>query len=524
MAINRESCLTVFVGSSSESTDYYEAVCGALEDQGHKVVGWKSSFEKSKSFLATLDEVSETVDAALLIAAPDDLLQRRGQSIKVLRDNVLFEAGLFTGRLGATATSIVVAGDEPVTLPSDLSGICTFFLVDGREHTFAAELRRWTETILARRLQVTAAREIAAQVRGIDASVYHECRIIVIPRIQSILTQAAHGIIDLTPEQYFERIRHEMEYADSKIIVQAVATSESSLRWISNPLQDSYIQQNILAHRRGVQIRRLFLFERRSISAAQAKGLLQQLMAGIPVRCVAAESLSVPIDDFVLFGSPDTAPRAYKAFADRICRERVAGAQMYTDPQHCSDLRRRFNEIWCLAREPRTFGSSIEVPGMPLPPPARHEFPPGLEMSPRWTSVEVISCGDAAKVRGHELHRELKSLVVTTSRGLCVVHVPGDFTVSLRKVKRFMGVDEAHLADPELLLELGLGPGTVCAVLDPVWSMRHLVDQRLFEHDRVATNNGTRNGYFTFDPNELRSARSVDIGDFVERVMDPERT
>jgi prolyl-tRNA editing enzyme YbaK/EbsC (Cys-tRNA(Pro) deacylase) len=104
-----------------------------------------------------------------------------------------------------------------------------------------------------------------------------------------------------------------------------------------------------------------------------------------------------------------------------------------------------------------------------------------------------------------------------TSEGTCVVHVPGDCTVSLRKIKKYLGADEVYIADPELLLELGLGPGTVCAVLDPVWSMCHLVDERVLEVPEVVTNNGTRNGYFSFDPDELRSARRVSIGDFVER-------
>lgn len=103
-------------------------------------------------------------------------------------------------------------------------------------------------------------------------------------------------------------------------------------------------------------------------------------------------------------------------------------------------------------------------------------------MVPRWTTVEVISCRSAAKARGHELHRELKSLVLKSSQGTCVVHVPGDCTVSLRKVKNHLGAKEAYIADPEELLEMELGPGTVCAVLDPVWSMRHLVDQRGVEY------------------------------------------
>lgn len=43
----------------------------------------------------------------------------------------------------------------------------------------------------------------------------------------------------------------------------------------------------------------------KAVTAVQAKSIQNQLSRGLSVRCVSSESLSVPIDDLVLFDSPD---------------------------------------------------------------------------------------------------------------------------------------------------------------------------------------------------------------------------
>ena len=68
---------------------------------------------------------------------------------------------------------------------------------------------------------------------------------------------------------------------------------------------------------------------------------------------------------------------------------------------------------------------------------------------------------------------ELKTIILETTVGVYAVHVPGDRQVSLRRVKTFLEAREVYLASPEYLRSIPLSPGTVCPVLEPVWSLRH---------------------------------------------------
>src|SRR5271154_6042314 len=90
---------------------------------------------------------------------------------------------------------------------------------------------------------------------------------------------------------------------------------------------------------------------------------------------------------------------------------------------------------------------------------------PGLSLTPRELASDVVSCAEAASGKGIPLANELKTLVLTTSKGLRALHLRGDRSASLRKVKNFLAVDEARIAPPYVIAGLGLMPGTVCPLL-----------------------------------------------------------
>jgi hypothetical protein len=65
----------------------------------------------------------EAFDFAVLILTPDDLVESKGQTVNSPRDNVLFELGLFMGRLGRARTFAVHNRDIQIKLPTDLAGV-----------------------------------------------------------------------------------------------------------------------------------------------------------------------------------------------------------------------------------------------------------------------------------------------------------------------------------------------------------------------------------------------------------------
>ena len=64
-------------------------------------------------------------DFAVLILTPDDLLQYRSTEVFGPRDNVIFELGLFMGRLGRDRTFILQQSGSGLKIPTDLSGVTT---------------------------------------------------------------------------------------------------------------------------------------------------------------------------------------------------------------------------------------------------------------------------------------------------------------------------------------------------------------------------------------------------------------
>ena len=147
-------------------------------------------------------------------------------------------------------------------------------------------------------------------------------------------------------------------------------------------------------------------------------------------------------------------------------------------------------------------------------PALRGSSPPGLTLPVYDLPKEVITCEQAAAAKGIPLANELKTIILTTTSGLCAVNIPGDRKVSLRKVKRFLKAREAFVAPREYLREMGLSPGTVCAVLEPVWSLHQLVSSAVLALEFVSTNNKSSSHFFRFAPELLLRARAVQVGDF----------
>jgi Predicted nucleotide-binding protein containing TIR-like domain len=115
----------LFVGSSSEGLEFARAV-RALLDEDAEVTLWKEGlFDVGSTFIDSLIKALPRFDFAALILTGDDLLTSREATTLGPRDNVLFELGLFMGRLGRERTFVIRARGDQVKIPSDLAGLTT---------------------------------------------------------------------------------------------------------------------------------------------------------------------------------------------------------------------------------------------------------------------------------------------------------------------------------------------------------------------------------------------------------------
>lgn len=121
MKSKNRPCL--FIASSSESIDAVNEM-NCLLDRDAWVTPWNLLFDMGDLTLQRLIEALEDYDFAAFIFAPDDLVMIRKRTQTAVRDNVLFELGLFMGRIGRKRTFIVMPrGIQDFRLPTDLLSV-----------------------------------------------------------------------------------------------------------------------------------------------------------------------------------------------------------------------------------------------------------------------------------------------------------------------------------------------------------------------------------------------------------------
>jgi len=116
----------VFIISSAEALPVARAIQECFAHDNINVVIWTDGvFRASQYAVESLTQQLDVSDFAIAVAQADDLVKSRGEEKAVPRDNVLFELGLFIGRLGRHRTFLLEPLREGVKLPSDLTGITT---------------------------------------------------------------------------------------------------------------------------------------------------------------------------------------------------------------------------------------------------------------------------------------------------------------------------------------------------------------------------------------------------------------
>jgi CRP/FNR family cyclic AMP-dependent transcriptional regulator len=119
--------IRVFIISSVEALPIARAVVNAFEHDAFQVQLWTDGVFKVTNYtLQSLEDAVDRSDFAIAIAHPDDKTTgRQDQEWPSPRDNVIFELGLFMGRLGRARAILMEPRGANVKLPSDLAGIQT---------------------------------------------------------------------------------------------------------------------------------------------------------------------------------------------------------------------------------------------------------------------------------------------------------------------------------------------------------------------------------------------------------------
>ena len=116
---------TLFIGSSSTRLPIARAVKSVIADFADVTV-WDEApeFGINEAILDGLIKAADVYDFALLVFGQDDCTMMGTESVPTVRDNVIFELGLFMGRLGkGRAWWLSPTGSKAPRLSTDLGGI-----------------------------------------------------------------------------------------------------------------------------------------------------------------------------------------------------------------------------------------------------------------------------------------------------------------------------------------------------------------------------------------------------------------
>ena len=114
----------LFIGSSAESLAVAHAIQENLDFDAECTVWTQGLFRPTQQALGELLRAMKGTDFAAFVFSPDDLTLMRGIEHRVVRDNVIFELGLFMGHLGPQRCFMVAPRSSPkLHLPTDLLGL-----------------------------------------------------------------------------------------------------------------------------------------------------------------------------------------------------------------------------------------------------------------------------------------------------------------------------------------------------------------------------------------------------------------
>ncbi|WP_167591735.1 nucleotide-binding protein [Jiella endophytica] len=174
----------LFIGSSTEGLDIAYAVQESLDFDAEVTVWPQGIFKPNETTMCELEATANTFDFASFIFSPDDTLEIRAGRFSAVRDNVVFEFGLFCGALGRRRCSFLLPRHvKSLRLPTDLLGLVPLtYNADRSDRNLLAgvgaacnQLRRMFREMGLRRPQAPVDAKVqSGDARGRDLAFYEK--------------------------------------------------------------------------------------------------------------------------------------------------------------------------------------------------------------------------------------------------------------------------------------------------------------------------------------------------------------
>lgn len=187
----------VFIGCSTSSINIAKDIQRELSDVSQVKIWNEGTFQLGQGNLGSLMKALDNFDFAILILTPDDKLVSDKNIMMSPRDNVIFELGLFMGRLGRNRAFVVMKEDQSIKVPSDLNGIIFGMLSDCDEpsdESISSVCNKIRTQIQELGVEAKRTKEIGVLYRLLNACTY--------PLYPDVQIDVMHGITFREPESF----------------------------------------------------------------------------------------------------------------------------------------------------------------------------------------------------------------------------------------------------------------------------------------------------------------------------------
>ena len=138
----------LFIGSSKEAITVAEKLGKSLNRVSIPTLWNDDVFKLTKTSIESLFVQLDNSDFGIFIFNSDDKINIKGKKYTITRDNVIFELGLFMGKLGRERCIMMLPKKQSdLRIPTDLLGI-VYSVYDHKKKTISNEEKRKIKVLI----------------------------------------------------------------------------------------------------------------------------------------------------------------------------------------------------------------------------------------------------------------------------------------------------------------------------------------------------------------------------------------